>query len=154
MASSVKAIPEGMHTVTPHLVCANALEAMDWYTRAFGAVDMGRMLGPDGKLMHGMMRLGDGHIMLGEENMGCGAAGPKTLNGSPVTLHLYVEDADKTFADAIAAGATSRMAVEEMFWGDRYGVLQDPWGHSWSVATHVKDLTDEEIKANMAKMFG
>ena len=150
--AKVRPIPEDMHTLTPHLVCANALQAIDYYKRAFGAVEGGTMLTPDGKLMHGMIRIGDSALMLMEENKEWGALGPKTLGGSPVTIHLYVKDVDAVFAKAVAEGGTAKMPPADMFWGDRYGVLTDPFGHSWSVATHIKDLTPEEVQAGAAKM--
>jgi PhnB protein len=149
MTTNVKPIPEDMHSLTPHIVCKNAIEAMDFYQRAFGATEAARMLTPDGKLMHGMVRIGDSALMLMEENAEWGAIGPSALPSSPVTIHLYVKDADAVFAKAVAEGATSVMPVAEMFWGDRYGVLRDPFGHSWSVATHVKDATPEEMEAAM-----
>ena len=152
--STVQAVPAGMHTLTPHLICANATEAMDWYARAFGAEELARLLGPDGKLMHGRMRIGDAQFMLMEEFPDHQALGPQSLKGTPVGLHLYVEDADAAFAKAVEAGATVRMPPADMFWGDRYGALTDPYGHSWAVATHKQDLTDEEIKANMATQCG
>lgn len=142
---NVKPIPEGMHTVTPHLVCAGAADAMEFYKKAFGAVELHRLPGPDGKLMHGAIRIGDSTVMLVDENPQWQAFGPKYLKGSPVTLHLYVEDADAFFAKAVDNGASAMMPVTEMFWGDRYGVVTDPFGHNWSIATHVRDATPEEM---------
>jgi PhnB protein len=151
---AVRPIPEGMHSVTPHLVCAGAAEAIDFYVRAFGAVDLGRLAGADGKLMHAMIRIGDSALMLVDEFPEWGALGPKALKGSPVTIHLYVEDVDRFVERAVAAGATLKMPVADAFWGDRYGQLEDPFGHHWSVATHVRDLSDEEIRAAAAKGCG
>ena len=142
---NVKPIPEGMHTVTPHLVCAGAADAIEFYKKAFGAVELHRLPGPDGKLMHGAIRIGDSVVMLVDENPAWNALGPKALKGSPVTLHLYVEHADAFFAKAVASGASAMMPVTEMFWGDRYGVVTDPFGHNWSIATHVRDATPEEM---------
>jgi uncharacterized glyoxalase superfamily protein PhnB len=143
--SSVKPIPDGMPAVTPHLVCAGANKAIDFYVEAFGAEDVCRLAGPEGKLMHGMIRIGGSPVMLVDEfPMPC-CKSPLTLKGSPVTLHLYVEDVDAAFKKAVTAGATVVMPLAEMFWGDRYGIVQDPFGHLWSLATHVKDLTPEEI---------
>jgi uncharacterized glyoxalase superfamily protein PhnB len=141
-----------MHTLTPHLVCANALEAIQYYKRAFGAVEGGTMLTPDGKLMHAQIRIGDSALMLMEENKDWGALGPKTLGGSPITIHLYVKDVDAVYAKAVAEGGTAKMEPADMFWGDRYGVLIDPFGHNWSIATHVKDATPEEMQAAIANM--
>ncbi|HEU4850603.1 MAG TPA: VOC family protein [Telluria sp.] len=149
MEQQVKPIPEGMHTVTPHLVCAGASEAIAFYIKAFGAKEMARMPGPGGKLMHAQIMIGDSHVMLVDEMPDWKAVGPKTLKGTPVTLHLYVEDADAMFKRAVDAGATSVMPVEQTFWGDRYGVLEDPFGHRWSIATHVKDMSPQEMQEAM-----
>jgi PhnB protein len=151
MSTPVKPIPEGMHSVTPHIVCADALAAIEFYKKAFGAVEAGKLLAPNGKLIHGMIRIGDSPVMLAEETPEWGAIGPKTLKGTPVTLHLYVENADAAFERAVAAGATAVMPVADMFWGDRYGVLKDPFGHSWSIAHHVRDMAPEEMQAAAAK---
>ncbi|SAK64225.1 glyoxalase/bleomycin resistance protein/dioxygenase superfamily protein [Caballeronia temeraria] len=148
---AVKPIPEGMHSLTPHLVCAGAAEAIEFYKRAFGAVELGRMPAPDGKLMHAMVKIGDSTLMLVDEFPQFGSVGPKALKGSPVTIHLYVEDADATVKQAEAAGAKVTMPVADMFWGDRYGRLEDPFGHQWSVATHTRDMTPEEMKQAMAQ---
>jgi len=149
----VKPIPEGAHSLTPHLICAGAADAIEFYKRAFGAVEEGRMPGPDGRLMHASVRIGDSALMLVDEMPEYGALGPKSLNGSPVTVHLYVTDVDAVVAQAVAAGATATMPVADMFWGDRYGQLTDPFGHRWSVATHKRDLTPDEIRKGMAEMF-
>jgi PhnB protein len=145
-------IPEGMGAVTPYLVIAGAAEALDFYVRAFGAVDELRMPGPDGKLMHAQMRIGGAAIMLGEEAPAWGALGPKTLNGSPVNIHLYVEDADAFMARAEKAGARVTMPAADMFWGDRYGKLEDPFGHRWSIATHVREVSPGEMMEAMRNM--
>jgi uncharacterized glyoxalase superfamily protein PhnB len=152
--STVKPIPEGMHSLTPHLVCKGAADAMAWYTRAFNAVELGRLAGPDGKLMHGIMRIGDSCFMLNDEFPEHGCMGPRSPGGSAVTMHLYVENADAAFGQAVEAGATVRMPLEDMFWGDRYGTIEDPFGHSWAIATHQQDLTDQQIKDNFANMCG
>ena len=149
---NVKPIPEGMHAVTPHLVCAGAAEAIEFYKKAFGALDEGRLPGPDGKLMHAVIRIGGSAVMLVDEMPQWGALGPKSLKGSPVTLHLYVEDVDAAVKRAVAAGAKVTMPVEDMFWGDRYGKLEDPFGHHWSVATHKRDVSDAEMKKAMEAM--
>lgn len=149
----VKPVPDGMHTVTPHLVCAGAADAIEFYKKAFNAVEMGRLPGPQGKLMHGMIRIGDSTVMLVDEFPDCGSIGPKSLKGSPVTIHLYVEDVDAAFERALDAGATIKMPLEDMFWGDRYGVLEDPFGHYWSIATHIRDVSPEEMQQAMQKMM-
>lgn len=153
MATSAAPNPSDMHTITPHLICAGAAEAIDWYVRALGAVELMRLPGPNGKLMHATIRIGDSTVMLADEMPEWGSMGPKALGGSPVTLHYSVDNVDASFQRAIDAGATSKMSPEDMFWGDRYGVLTDPWGHSWSMATHLHDYTPEEIQANMAKVM-
>ena len=151
---ATKPIPEGMHSLTPHLVCAGAAEAIDFYKRAFNAIEQARMPGPDGKLMHAAVQIGDSTLMLVDENPPWGLLGPKALKGSPVAIHLYVPNVDATVAQAVAAGAKVTMPVADMFWGDRYGQLEDPFGHRWSVATHTRELTSEEIREGMAKMAG
>ena len=148
----VKPIPDTMHTITPHLVCAGAAEAIEFYRQAFGAVEHGRIPGPDGKLMHAMIRIGDSPLMLVDEFPQWNSFGPKALKGTPVTIHLYVEDVDAVTAQAVAAGATVVMPVEDMFWGDRYGVVEDPFGHRWSVATHIRDASPEEIREAAGQM--
>jgi len=148
--SSVKPIPADMPAVTPHLVCAGAADAIEFYKKAFGAVESARLPGPDGKIMHAMIRVNGSPVMLVDENPQWGIVGPKTLKGTPVTMHLYVTDADAFVAKAVGAGAKVTMPVAEQFWGDRYGVIEDPFGHHWSVATHVRDLTREEIQQAFA----
>jgi uncharacterized glyoxalase superfamily protein PhnB len=147
-----KQIPQGMHSVTPHLVCAGAAQAIEFYKKAFGAVEEARLPGSDGKLMHAMIRIGDSRIMLADEMPEWGSLGPKALKGSPVTIHLYVDDADAFAKRAAAAGAKITMPVDEMFWGDRYGKLEDPFGHHWSVGTHVRDVSPEEMQRAMKEM--
>ncbi|SAI57912.1 PhnB protein [Bordetella ansorpii] len=149
MSAPVKPIPDGMHALTPHLVCDGAAAAIDFYVKAFNAVELARLAGPDGKLMHGMVRIGDSPLMLVDAMPGWGVLDPKGLNGSPVIIHLYVEDVDAAIAQAAAAGATVTMPPADMFWGDRYGQLTDPFGHKWSLATHKQDLSPEEIRKAM-----
>lgn len=150
--SAVKPIPEGMHTLTPHLVCDGAARAIEFYTQAFGAVEQSRLPGPEGKLMHASLKIGDSTLMLVDEMEGCSVFGPRALKGSPVTLHLYVPDVDATVAQAAAAGARVTMPAADMFWGDRYAQLEDPFGHKWSVATHIRDVTPEEMQEAMRAM--
>jgi len=145
----VKPVPEGMHTVTPHLVCAGAADAIEFYKKAFNAVEVGRLAGPQGKLMHAMLRIGDSGVMLVDEFPEWGSFGPKSLKGSPVTIHLYVDNVDAVVKRAVAAGAKITMPVDDMFWGDRYGKLEDPFGHHWSVATHIRDVSPDEMKQAM-----
>jgi len=141
-----------MRSVTPHLVCAGAAQAIEFYKKAFGAVEEARLPGPDGKLMHALIRIGDSQIMLADEMPEWGALGPKALKGSPVTIHLYVDDADAFAKRAAAAGAKITMPVDDQFWGDRYGKLEDPFGHQWSVGTHVRDVSPEEMQRAMKEM--
>lgn len=145
--SHVKAVPDGMHTITPHLVCRDATAAIAFYEKAFGAVELARLPGPQGKLLHALLRIGDSPLMLVDEFPDWGALGPQSLKGSPVTIHLYVEDVDGAVERAVAAGAKLTMPVADMFWGDRYGTVEDPFGHRWSIATHIRDLSPEEIQA-------
>ena len=144
-------IPPGMHSVTPHLVCADAANAIEFYKKAFNAEELGRIDGPDGKLVHGMIKIGDSVLMLVDEYPEWDSLGPNARKGTSVTLHLYVEDADTQFKQAIDAGCSVRMPLDDMFWGDRYGIVQDPFGHLWSIATHVRDASPEEIQAGAAK---
>jgi PhnB protein len=148
---SVNPIPEGMHTVTPHLVCAGAGAAIDFYKKAFGAAETARIPGPGGKLIHASIRIGDSTVMLVDEMPEWGSLGPKALKGTPVVIHLYVDDVDAFTARAIAAGAKVTMPVADMFWGDRYGQLEDPFGHRWSVATHVRDVSPADMQQAMQK---
>ena len=148
----VKPVPDGMHTVTPHLVCAGAAEAIEFYKKAFNAVETGRLAGAQGKLMHAAIKISDSTVMLADEFPEYGSLGPKALKGSPVTIHVYVEDVDAFVKQAVAAGAKITMPLEDMFWGDRYCKLDDPFGHHWSVATHLRDVTSEEMRQAMQKM--
>jgi PhnB protein len=143
---AVKSVPDGYHTLTPHLVCAGASDAIAFYKKAFGATELMRLPMPEGKLLHASLKIGDSIVLLNDEFPEMGAVGPKALKGSPVTIHLFVDDADASFKRAVKAGATVKMPLQDMFWGDRYGVLEDPFGHNWSIATHKADLTHKEIQ--------
>lgn len=153
MNQAVRPIPEGFHTITPHLVCEGATKAIAFYEQAFGAVVVDRMPGPDGKLMHALLRIGDSHLMLCDDFPEYGSPGPRALGGTTVTIHLYVPDADAAWERALAAGATPSMPLSDMFWGDRYGQVTDPYGHRWSLATHQRDLSQQEIMDGMNKML-
>ena len=150
----VKPIPDGMHSLTPHLICAGAADAIKFYVTAFNAVELLRLPGPRGKLMHACIRIGDSALMLVDESPEWGMLGPKALKGSPVTIHLFVEDVDAAMAQAVAAGAKVTMPLADMFWGDRYAQLEDPFGHRWSVATDTRDMSPEEMQQAMPKMGG
>ena len=148
MAKATKAVPEGHHTVTPHLVLDNAVGALDWYKKALGAEEVSRAMGPDGKIMHASIRIGTSLIMLNDE-MG-GAKSAKAIGASPVSLWLYVDDCDTLFNRAVAAGgkvAPGPMGqMADKFWGDRTGTITDPHGFQWTIATHKEDLTPQEMK--------
>jgi PhnB protein len=153
MDQPVRPVPAGFNTVTPHLVCAGAAAAIDFYRQAFSAVEVGRMPMPDGRIAHAELRIGDSRIMLADAFPEYGSVGPQALKGTPVYIHLYVEDADAAWAQALAAGATPVMPLADMFWGDRYGQVEDPFGHRWSIATHQRDLTIPQMQAAMAGMM-
>jgi PhnB protein len=146
MPGKAKAIPEGFHAVTPHLVTRDAAKAIEFYNWAFGAELQGKSHdSPDGKITHATLKIGDSLLMLADEFPSFGSLSPESLGGSPVVIHLYVEDVDAVFNRAVSAGATSTMPLMDAFWGDRYGQLTDPFGHRWSLATHKENLTDEEV---------
>lgn len=136
---------EFMHSITPHLICDGAAEAIEFYKAAFGAEELMRVPAPNGKLMHGSVRIGDSLIMLVDQMPEWNCLGPKAIGGSPVTIHLMVDDVDAVFAQAVKAGGTAVAPPADMFWGDRYSRVDDPFGHTWAIATHIKDLTREEI---------
>jgi uncharacterized glyoxalase superfamily protein PhnB len=143
---------EGMHSVTPHLICKGAAEAIEFYKKAFGAIEQARLPGPDGRIMHAAVLIGDSTVMLVDEMPEWGALGPKSLKGSPVTIHLNVDDADAAVARAVKAGAKVTMPVADQFWGDRYGKIEDPFGHHWSVAHPVREVSMEEARKAMLSM--
>jgi uncharacterized glyoxalase superfamily protein PhnB len=151
--SKVKAVPAYMQVLSPHLVCAGAAEAIAFYKKAFGAKEMVRIPAKNGKLMHACVEVCGSSVMLVDEMPEWGALSPKALKGTPVTIHLYVEDVDAFVKRAVKAGATVKMPVADMFWGDRYGIIEDPFGHSWSIATHQRDMTDKQIR-EAAKAMG
>jgi len=146
--AQVDPIPAGSHTLTPHLLVRGAARAIDFYKAAFGAEELGRMLMPDGKLiMHAQIKIGNSILMLADETpQARGWGSPESLGSTTVNIHIWSEDVDKAFARALATGAQTIMAPTDMFWGDRYGKLVDPFGHQWSIATHVKNLSREEIE--------
>jgi uncharacterized glyoxalase superfamily protein PhnB len=153
MAERAKFIPEGYGTVTPTIVVKNGAEAIDFYTKAFGAEEVNRFEGPGGGVLHAEVTIGGSRVMLGEENAQTHCVAPSSLAGSPSSLYLYVENADAAFERALQAGAKSEMAVEDMFWGDRMGAVSDPSGHRWCLATHKQDLTPEQIKRGAEQFF-
>jgi PhnB protein len=147
MASATKAIPEGYHSVTPYLICKGASDAIEFYKKAFGAVEAVRMAGPDGRVGHAELKIGDSHIMLADEHPDIGAYSPQHYGGSPVSVLLYVENTDATVSAAVAVGAKITRPVKDEFYGDRAGTIADPFGHQWYVHTHIKDVTPEEMRA-------
>lgn len=150
--SNVNPIPDGMSAVTPHLICAGAADAIEFYRKAFDAVEDERIPGPDGKLMHASIRIGGSVVMLVDEFPEWGSFGPKSLKGSPVVIHLYVNNADAVVDKAVRAGAKITMPLEDTFWGDRYGKLEDPFGHQWSIATRIREVSPEEMREAAEKM--
>jgi PhnB protein len=153
MAKAAKPIPEGHHTVTPHLVIRGAAQAIDFYKKALGAQELGRMSSPDGKIGHAELKIGDSIVYLADEfQMPNAPKSPQTVGACTTTLHLYVPDVDAAFKQAISAGGKETMPVQDMFWGDRYGTFTDPFGHTWGIATHKEDLSKEEVEER-AKAF-
>ncbi len=153
---SVKPIPDGYHMLTPYITTRNTVEAIEFYKKAFGAVESGRLSMPDGSIAHAELQIGDSKIMMAEESEDWGNLSPQKLNGSPVNLCLYVEDVDTVFAQALAAGAkdTSNKGVEDQFYGDRSGSLTDPYGHQWTIMTHKEDVSFEEMQKRADALFG
>ncbi len=143
---AVKAIPDGYHTVTPYLIVKGAKRAIEYYKRAFGAEELFRMDGPDGTIGHAELRIGDSRIMLADEHEEMGARSPQAFGGSAVSLMLYVPNADVTFQKAIAAGAKQVQPLEDRFYGDRSGMVTDPFGHAWTISTHKEDVAPEELR--------
>lgn len=149
-----KARAEGFHSVTPMIMFKDARKAIEFYTRAFGAAERYAMPGPDGKgVMHAELLIGDSIIMMGEENPSEPCKSAETMGGSPVSFYIYLENVDEAFRKALEAGAVIKMPVQDMFWGDRVGTVQDPFGYSWSLATHTEDLTPREIEEGAQAWF-
>jgi PhnB protein len=153
MPSHVKPIPEGHHTVTPYLAIKDAAKALDFYKRAFGAIECYKLMMPDGRVGHAEIRLGDSLVMLADEFPEYGGKAPHTLGGSPVSLHVYVEDVDAFVKRALDAGAKECKPVMDQFYGDRSGQIEDPFGHLWWVATHKEDVAPEEMQRRVEAMF-
>ena len=149
--ADVKPIPEGYHSITPYLIIDGAAEALEYYKKAFGAIEIFRM-DHEGKVGHAEMKIGDSMFMLGDEQPQMGYKGPKSLGGSPVGLMIYVEDVDTTFKQALEAGGTETKPLQDQFYGDRSGTLTDPFGHVWTVATHKEDVSPEEMEKRLASM--
>lgn len=143
---ATKSVPHGYHSVTPYLIIDGAARAIEFYKSCFGAAEIMRMPTQDGKIVHAEIRIGDSHVMLADEQPDMGYRGPLSIGGAPVSLMVYVDDVDKTFRQALAAGAKEIRAVANQFYGDRTGIFQDPFGHVWSVATHIEDVSPEELE--------
>jgi PhnB protein len=147
---AVKSVPDGYHTVTPYLIIDGAAQAIEFYKRAFGAAETVRMPDPKGRIAHAEIKIGDSMIMLADEHPEMGHRGPRTLGGTSVSILLYVPDVDTVFDRAIKAGAKSQRPVADQFYGDRMGTLEDPFGHVWTIGTHIEDVSAEEMKRRMA----
>jgi len=151
---SVKPIPEGYHSVTPYLIVRGGSDAIEFYKKAFGAVELFRMAAPDGKIGHAEIKIGDSPIMLADEFPEMGHKGPQTIGGSPVSLLIYVEDVDAVFDQAVTAGATVKEALQDKFYGDRMGTVVDPFGHVWHLGTHKEDVSPEEMERRAKAAHG
>jgi PhnB protein len=148
---AVKPIPEGYQTLSPSLIVDPAKEAIEYYKRAFGATERGVMKGPDGRIAHAELQIGDSVLMLSDPFPMQNAKSPKELGGTTVSIFMYVEDVDAVYKQAIAAGGTSTMEPDNQFWGDRFGALIDPYGHAWAIATRVEDVSEEEMRVRGEK---
>lgn len=156
MSNNVKKIPDGVNTISAYLSVKGAEEAIEFYKKAFNGQEIRRQLGPGGKIMHAQVRIGNSTLMLSDEfpELGlCDVSAPTTLGGTSVTLQAYFEDVDRVFEQAVNAGAKVTMPLMDQFWGDRYGRVVDPFGHQWALATHIEDLTPEQMKERQEKMF-
>ena len=152
--NEVKKIPDGYHSITPMLIVKDGLKAIEYYKKVFGAIDKGTMMMSDNKsVAHAELMIGDSKIMLSDEFPKMKSLSPTSIGGSPVSLYLYVEDVDKTFNLAVNEGGKSLFPVQDQFYGDRHGSIQDPFGHIWAIATHIKDLTKEEMKKAAEEAF-
>jgi PhnB protein len=153
MTDKVKAVPDGFHTITPHLTVRDAKGAIEFYQKAFGAQVLNVAPGPGGKVMHAALKIGDSILMLNDEFPEFGGQLGPSATGSSVALHVYLDDVDTAFQRAVSAGATVKMPLMDQFWGDRYGVVIDPYGHRWSLATHTRDMSPEEMEQEQEKAF-
>jgi PhnB protein len=150
MTAEVRPVPEGYHTVTPYLIVHDAAGAIDFYKKAFGATELFRMSGPGGKIGHAEVKIGDSPVMLADEHPEMGARSPGSIGGSPISMLVYVEDVDTFFARAVAAGAKVVRPITNMFYGDRTGGLEDPYGYQWYISTHIEDVSMEELQRRAA----
>lgn len=150
---AVSPVPPGYHTVTPYLIVEGAASALEFYKQAFGATEVLRLASPDGKIGHAEIKIGDSHVMLADEFPDMGIRGPRAIGGTPVGLALYVPNVDALFAQAIAAGGKIERPIEDQFYGDRSGTLIDPFGHKWTIATHIEDVPQDEVERRFAEMM-
>jgi PhnB protein len=150
MTSKPKPVPDGYHTATPYLIVNGAAQAIEFYKKAFGATELMRIAQPGGKIGHAEIKIGDSPIMLADESPDVGARSPQSIGGSPVSIMLYVEDVDRIFSQAVAAGAKVKRPVADQFYGDRTGGIEDPFGHLWYIATHKEDVSPEEMRKRAA----
>ncbi|HJT69408.1 MAG TPA: VOC family protein [Terriglobales bacterium] len=153
MSEQVQAVPPGFHTLTPHLIVRNATQAIEFYKKALGAEVLGVAPLPDGRIMHALLRIGDSMLMLNDEMPEFGALSPLANGGSGVTIHIYTQDVDAAFNRAVSAGAKVGRPLMDQFWGDRYGVVSDPYGHQWSLASHIKDMSPEDMQRAQDEAF-
>ncbi len=151
---AVKPIPKGYHAITPHLIVRGAAKALDWYAKVFGAVPTIRMEGADGLIAHCEFKIGDCNVMMSDEFPDIGSKSPESLGGTPTGIMMYVADTDAIYARAVKAGAKGLVPPGDMFWGDRYSKLSDPFGHTWAIATHFEDVSEKEMKKRQAAMYG
>ena len=151
MAGQVKPVPDGYHTVTPHLIVNDGAAALEFYKKAFGAVELFRMTRPDGRIGHAEIKIGDSPVMLADEHPEMGALSPRSVGGSPVSIYLYVANADAMFNQAVAAGASAVRPLQNQFYGDRTGGVKDPFGYQWYIATHIEDVSPEELQRRAAE---
>ena len=150
---ATKSIPDGYHSLTPYLIVRGAADAIDFYNRAFGATELMRMPGPDGKIGHAEIRIGDSAIMLADEHLAMGHRSPQSLGGAGVSLLVYFERVDEVFKRAVASGAKELQPLKDQFYGDRSGALQDPFGHTWTLATHIEDISPDEMRRRAEKFM-
>jgi len=153
MAGTIKAVPDGTHSITAHLVVREATKAIEFYQKAFGAQLLHVHKTPDGRVMHATLQFGDSQVMLADEFPGMSNPAAQTLGGSPVVLNYYSENVDTLFNNAVAAGAQVKMPLANQFWGDRYGVVVDPFGHSWALGAHIEDVAPEELERRATALF-